>query len=75
MLHLFEILHPLRIPKQNIILVHTVSKVLKNLCIFGPQQITILITIPSTIIAYHVLEKFINIDVIAIRTIVARCCC
>ena len=52
-------------------MVHTVSKILKNLCIFRPQQITLLITIPITIVTYYVLEKFINVDVIAIRTVAA----
>ena len=71
LLHLLEILQPLRIPKQNIILIHTVSMVLKNLYIFGPQQITLLITI----IVCYVLEKFINADVLGIRTFAALCCC
>jgi len=33
-----------------------------------------LLTIPTTIIASHVLKKIINVDIIAIRTIAARCC-
>ena len=69
LLHLLEILQPLRIPKKNIILVHMVSKALKNLWIFGPQEITLLIPIPNTIIVCHILEKFINVDVIAIRIV------
>ena len=76
LLHLFGIFQPLQIPKQNVILVHTVSKVFKNLCTFRPQNFTLL-TIPTTIIASHVLDKIINVNVIiAIRSIVAaRCCC
>ena len=51
-----------------------VSKIFKNLCIFGSQKITLL-TIPTTIIASHVFGKIIDADVIAIRIIIARCCC
>ena len=69
LLHLLEILQPLRIPKQNIVLVHTVSNVLKNLGIFGPNAIALRITIPITIIACNVFEKFINVDISAIHTL------
>jgi hypothetical protein len=65
LLYLFEILQPLRIPKQNVILVHTVSKILKKLHIIGLQHI-ILLTIPITIVVCHVLEKIINANVIMI---------
>jgi len=75
LLHLLEILQPLRIPKKNIILVHMVSKALKNLWIFGPQEITLLIPIPITIIVCHILEKFINVDVIAIRIVTTHYWC
>jgi hypothetical protein len=50
-----------------------VSKIYKNLRIFGIQHISLL-TIPTTIVVCHVLQKITNDDVIMIRTVVTRCC-
>jgi hypothetical protein len=58
LLHLFEILQPLQIPKQNVILVHTVSNIFKKLRIFGPQHIDLLtITTTTIIVVCHFFEK------------------